>query len=97
LPNWTDPQEKRLACLIQDDENPGLYLMFNAGTETVDFELQPAPPGTRWHLAADTSQDWFADGEGPHLDNSTTYHLEAHSSAILVVRVSQDIHSPETS
>jgi glycogen operon protein len=101
MPNWTDPQEKRLACLIQDDENPGLYLMFNAGTERVDFELPPAPQGTRWHLAADTAgetpQDWFADGEEPHLDNSTTYHLEAHSSAILVVRVSQEIHSPETS
>ncbi|MEO6994329.1 MAG: glycogen debranching enzyme, partial [Lacunisphaera sp.] len=100
LPNWTDPQGKRLACLIQEGEHPGLCLMFNAGTEAVDFELPPAPHGMRWHLGADTAgetaQDWFAHGEQPHLDNSKTYHLEARSSAILVVRKSRKIRPHET-
>jgi hypothetical protein len=52
--------------------------------------LPPAPQSARWHVAADTSgntpQDWFADGEEPHLDNSKTYHVEARSSAILLAR-----------
>jgi isoamylase len=100
LPNWSDPQQKRLACLIQEGEHPGLYLMFNAGTEAVDFDLPPAPPGTRWHLAADTAgetpRDWFADGEGPPLDNSQTYPLASHSSAILAVRTSREMRRRET-
>jgi isoamylase len=90
LPNWADPHEKWLACLIQEGEHSGLYLMFNTGTEAVDFKLPPAPPGTRWHLAADTAgetpRDWFAKGAEPPLDNSQTYPLASHSSAILVVR-----------
>ena len=89
-PNWTDPQEKRLACLIQEGQHSGLYLMFNATSDAVDFGLLPVPPGNGWHLAVDTSrntpQDWFADGEEPRLDNSQAYRLAPQSSAILVVR-----------
>ena len=99
LPNWADLQEKRLACLIQEDEHPRLYLMFNTRADAVDFNLPLVPQGARWHRAADTSrntpQDGFADGEEHHLDNSTTYRLEAHSSAILVVRTSQEIQRHE--
>ena len=87
-PNWSDPKEKQFACLIHEDEQSALYLMFNAGVEAVEFCLPPAPGETQWHLAADTSreapQDRFAAGDEPRLENSTTYHLVARSSVILV-------------
>jgi len=90
LPNWADPQEKQFACLIHDDEQHALYLMFNAGTAAVDFALPPGSTGTRWCLAVDTAcetpRDLFAAGEEPLLDNLQAYCLGPHSSAILVAR-----------
>ena len=56
-PNWTDPKAKQFACLIDEDEQRALCLMFNAGADAVDFGLPAVPPGTRWHLAADTSRE----------------------------------------
>ena len=90
LPTWAAPKEKQLACLIHEDQQCALYLMFNAGAGAVDFDLPPAPPRARWHLAADTSHlppgDMFAEGEDALLDDSKTYRLEARSSAILLAR-----------
>ena len=87
-PNWSDPKEKQFACLIHEDEQRALFLMFNAGTDAVDFSLPPVLPGTRWHLAVDTSceapQDLFAAGEEPLLEDPQTYHLNPRSSAILL-------------
>jgi glycogen operon protein len=89
-PNWADPKCKTLACLIAEDGQDRLYLMFNAGTDETDFGLPPLPPGYHWRLAVDTSrsapQDLAAPGEETLLDNSTTYHIEARSSAILLAR-----------
>jgi glycogen operon protein len=89
-PNWADPKCKSLACLIAEDGQDRLYLMFNAGTDETDFGLPPLPPGYRWRLAIDTSrsapQDLAAPGEETLLNNSTTYHVEARSSAILLAR-----------
>jgi glycogen operon protein len=88
LPNWADPQEKQFACLIHEDEQRALYMMFNAGADAVDFGLPPALPGARWHLAVDTSreapQDLFAAGEEPLWEDPQTYHLSPRSSAILL-------------
>ncbi|MHB1592510.1 MAG: glycogen debranching protein GlgX [Sulfuricella sp.] len=90
LPNWADPKQKQLACLIHENEQRALCLMFNAGTDAVDFGLPPAPPGARWHVAVDTSreapQDLFAAGEEPLWEDSRTYHLGSRSSAILLAR-----------
>jgi isoamylase len=90
LPNWADPKEKQLACLIQEDRQRALCLMFNAGADAVDFGLPPAPPGSRWHLAVDTSreapQDLFAAGEEALWEDPQTYHLKPRSSAILLAR-----------
>ncbi len=90
LPNWADPKEKQFACLIHEDERRALCLMFNAGADAVDFDLPPVLPGTRWHLAADTSheapQDLFAAGEEPLWEDLQTYHLSPRSSAILLAR-----------
>ena len=47
LPNWFDPKEKQFACLIHEDEQRALFLMFNAGTDAVDFALPPVLPGAR--------------------------------------------------
>jgi isoamylase len=88
LPNWEDPKKKQLACLIHEDEQHALYLMFNAGFDKVDFCLPPLPPGYRWHLAVDTShetpEDLFAVGEEPPWEAPQTYHLSPRSSAILL-------------
>jgi isoamylase len=87
-PDWFDLQEKRLACLILGQEEPDLYLMFNAGTEAVTFVL-PAPPHIgHWHLAVDTfrpsPQDLFEAGKEIALDDQKTYQVGARSSAVLV-------------
>jgi glycogen operon protein len=90
LPNWADPRCKTVACLIHENGQDMLFLMFNAGTVETDFGLPALPQGFRWHLAVDTSrlapQDLFAAGEEALVDDSKTYHVEAHSSAILVAR-----------
>jgi glycogen operon protein len=90
LPNWDDPKEKHFGCLIHEDEQSKLYMMFNAGIDAVDFNLPPVPPETRWHLVIDTSheapQDLFAAGEEPILENPQTYHLNARSSVVLLSR-----------
>ncbi|MGC2458867.1 MAG: glycogen debranching enzyme, partial [Gallionellaceae bacterium] len=90
LPDWADPKAKQFACLIQEAEQNALCLLFNAGTDAVDFGLPPVPPGAQWHLAVDTSraaqQDIFAAGEEPLWDDGRTYRLSPGSSAILLAR-----------
>jgi hypothetical protein len=95
LPNWTDPKEKNLAFLIQEDGQGALFLMFNAGMNGTDFSLPPPPLGHRWHLAVDTSrsspQDLSAAGEEALVDDPKTYRLEADSSAILLARKQESV------
>lgn len=90
LPRWTDPKEKRFACLIHENGPGALFLMFNAGTDATDFRLPAPPQGLRWHLAVDTSgmapQDLFAEEEEVAVDHSGGYHLESRSSVILLAR-----------
>src|SRR5450759_2504712 len=90
VPNWADPKEKQFACLIHEDEQHALCLMFNAGADAVDFGLPTVLPGARWHLAVDTSReaplDLFAAGEEPLWEDPQTYHLSPRSSAILLAR-----------
>ncbi len=90
LPDWTDPNQKQFACLIKEDEQGALYLMFNAGTDAVDFVLPSVSPEARWHLAVDTgraaTQDLFAAGGEPLWEDQQKYQLGPRSSAILLVR-----------
>jgi glycogen operon protein len=90
LPNWTDTKERRFACLIHEDEQHVLCLMFNAGANAVDFRFPPMGPGTQWYLAVDTSgetpKDLFEPGKEPLWRNAKTYHLSPRSSAILLAR-----------
>ncbi len=87
LPNWADPKEKQFACLIYEDAQRALCLMFNAGTDAADFRL-PHILGAEWRLAVDTSReapnDLFAAGEEPRWEDPQTYHLGSRSSAILL-------------
>lgn len=89
-PNWFDPKEKQLACLIQEGEQCALCLMFNASGDGVDFALPPAPSGARWHLTVDTSQEasqgLFAAGDEPLWETRLTYRLSPRSSAVPVAR-----------
>jgi isoamylase len=90
LPNWTNPKEKQFASLIHEGDQSALYLMFNAGTNAVDFGLPSLPSGVRWHLAIDTAreapQDLFVAGEELLWEDRQTYHLTPRSSAILLAR-----------
>jgi glycogen operon protein len=90
LPRWTDPKEKQFACLIDEDQKNALFLMFNAGTEAVDFKLPPIPPGARWHLAVDTSReapgDLSAASGDPLGEEVHTYFLGPRSGVILLAR-----------
>jgi len=64
--------------------------MFNAGADAVNVSLPPALPGTRWHLAVDTSreapQDLFVASEEPVSEDPNIFHLAPRSSAILLAR-----------
>jgi glycogen operon protein len=89
-PNWAGPQERQLACLIPEDAQHTLYLLFNAGKKGVDFQLPTQHPLARWHIAVDTAQptpqDLFAAGKEPLLEDSRVYRLGAQASAILLLR-----------
>jgi isoamylase len=90
LPDWEDPKEKQFACLIHEDEQSALYLMFNAGSDAIDFGLPPLPPQAQWYLAVDTAReepgDMFVAGEEPLWENPQTYQLSPRTSAILLAR-----------
>jgi len=89
-PNWGNPTEKQFACLIAEDQDHALFLIFNTSCDAVDFTLPAASPGARWYLAVDTSreapQDIFAAGKEFLLENAPTYHLNPRSSVILLSR-----------
>ncbi len=88
LPDWADTNAKQLACLINEDEQSALYLMFNAGNDAIDFKLPDLLEATQWFVAVDTSrespQDMFAAGEEPLWQDAETYRLSPRSSAILL-------------
>ena len=75
-PNWSDPKEKTVACLIDEDNDSKLLMIFNAGTKESEFVCPPLPRGFRWYLAADTSrlapQDLSKAREEPAVDNSAS-------------------------
>ncbi len=90
LPNWADPKVKQFACLIHEDEQSALLLMFNGGTDAIDFALPSVLPGKRWYLAVDTSrespQDIVTAGEETLWEDDHTYHLRPRSCGILLTR-----------
>lgn len=90
LPDWADPKQKQLACLIHEDKQSALYLMFNAGNAAINFKLPDVLSGTQWFVAVDTSrespQDMFVAGEETLWYDAVIYRLSPQSSAILQAR-----------
>ena len=78
-PGWADPRCKTLACLIPEDGQRSVCLMFNAGGSAVDFSLPPVPAATHWHLAVDTAREAPRDRPGendePPLEGTRSYCL----------------------
>jgi hypothetical protein len=62
--------------------------MFNAGRDSVDFELPIVSPGVRWHLAVDTSRetpgDSFGMGEKLEWEYMQIYRLHSRAAAIFL-------------
>jgi len=87
LPDWFDPEEGCLACLILGEE-ADLYLMFNARGEAESFVLPAPPRAGLWHLAADTHRpsphDLLAPGQEIALPDQDTYRVGPRSSVILI-------------
>jgi glycogen operon protein len=87
-PDWIDPQQRTVACLIFGKGEPDLYLMFNASATGIDFMLPSAPNGRAWHFAADTArdapEDLFPDGTEPVLQNQRICRLAPRSTVILI-------------
>ncbi len=88
-PDWFDPRQKCLACLIHGQDGPDLYLMFNADTKPARFIL-PSPRSGPWRLAADTTRptprDFYSPGTEVLLRNPLSYMVEARSAVVLVAR-----------
>jgi pullulanase/glycogen debranching enzyme len=87
-PDWMDPQQKSLACLILGQSEPDLFLMFNADTRSVNFPI-PALPGSKiWRLSVDTSRtapdDLNEAGKEPSMQGQFRFRVEPRSSAILL-------------
>lgn len=89
-PNWFDPKEKRLGCLIHGHDSANLFLMFNAATTAATFTVPASPNGATWCLTVDTarlSPDDVKDvGSETALINQSSYVVGPCSSVILVDR-----------
>ncbi len=90
LPDWDDRKLNQFACLIHEDQQDTIFLMFNADAATIDFGLPLLPDGSRWYQAVDTSCDTPGDlyeaGDEPLCADQQTYRLGSRSSAILLAR-----------
>jgi isoamylase len=86
-PDWGNPEERRLACLIAGHDGPDLYLLFNASHAPVRFTLPDSARGL-WHLVADTSRDAPEDlrdvGAELALGDRHAFLMAPRASAILV-------------
>jgi len=89
-PDWFDPRQKCLACLIRGHDVADLFLMFNAGNEAVPFVVPRAHSQRSWHLSADTAElsqpGFYSPGAEATLANAASYLVKSRSSVILVAR-----------
>ena len=87
-PHWSDRREKSFACLILGQDEPDLFLMFNADARAVEFAIPASPSERIWRLAADTSRsapdDLHEPGKEPSLQGRFSFLVEPRSSAILL-------------
>jgi isoamylase len=92
-PDWADQQQKSFACLILEQTEPDLFLLFNADTRPVDFSIPALTAGKIWRLAVDTARtapdDLFDPGKEPSLQGQIGFRLEPRSSAIFLTNSSE--------
>jgi len=90
IPDWFDPLQKSLACLIRSKDMADLFMMFNAGNEAVTFVVPQACPARIWRLATDTAEPsspgFYSMEKEAAVTNSASYLVQSRSSAILVAR-----------
>ncbi|MFE0105113.1 glycogen debranching protein [Streptomyces sp. NPDC059009] len=90
-PDWS-PGSTLLSVLLYDRGQDGdvdcVHLAANTGSVPRELELPEAPPGTRWHLFADTGaaegRDAYRPGTEP--ESGRRLLLAAHAMAALVAR-----------
>jgi len=101
LPNWASPEAKDLACIIYEDENDMLLLIFNASVNVVRYSLPPLRDGFGWHRLVDTScetpKDLFAVGDELLCEDPLAYEVSPRSSAILLARETNCQRQPTAS
>jgi glycogen operon protein len=89
-PDWFDPRQKCLACLIRSRDVADLFLMFNAESEAVTFAVPPPRSPCSWHIAADTAESsplgFYSPGEEAALVNPAGCLVQSRSSVILAAR-----------
>lgn len=88
VPRWTDPKEKQLGCLIAEDGEAVLLMMFNGGTQDTEFMFPSPLPQSNWQMVFDTarvaSKDEAPDDNDKPSNRLNSYVLRARSSAIWV-------------
>ncbi len=89
-PNWLDPAQKSLACLVHSEGKPQLYMLFNAATCAVSFRLPRLQEPAMWRVAVDTGKsapdDYRGPGEEMPVDPSIRYEAGPRISVVLVAR-----------
>jgi glycogen operon protein len=88
-PNWFDAAARQLACLIHEDENSQLFLMFNAAGDSGDFRVPAAAEGLYWQRAVDTyrpaPEDISPLDQAPRVDTDH-YQVGPRAAVIFVTR-----------
>jgi isoamylase len=86
-PDWLDPGQKRVACLVHGQQGSDLYLMFNADADPTFFVLPELTRPGRWRLAIDTARRSSGDVDAAEPDagvvNGTRYAVGGRASVIL--------------
>ena len=76
---------------LADRDHNDFFIMFNGGTETVNFRICDPPDSKKWLRAIDTSlsspDDILLPGNEAPLDNSSFYILKERSMVILISRL----------
>jgi glycogen operon protein len=86
-PDWSDPRQKCLGCMVLDDESEDIFLAFNASTERAQFALPARTNGERWYRVVDTAATYpedFIENGGSLLDDQAVCPVADRSVVILV-------------
>ena len=95
-PDW-DGSGGRIGCLIHEETDRSMCLLFNATRDVCCFVL-PASQAGAWHVAVDTSKEAPDDapdtGKEPNLDSRHEIYLEGRTTVALIFRPVRPDGSP---